>query len=208
MVQRYRRRPACEFSGRLAPSRYGRRDAARTRRRGRLRYPELGPPARRAPRRYVGPMLRLFWQSVSPLAGGYGPVTALPRRPGKERWHGGWRGPYALSLDPGGIKEISRWWSAAEPPDTDQPRAKLRPGGTREGRMLSQSRTVPGVTRTCVSPRLSRPAGAQRQFGRLIRWFRCASPPANFLRTSGTREREVGWVGRRSHRVRCHLSWR
>ena len=43
----YRRRLACEFSGRLAPSRYGRRDAARTRRRGRLRYGGRadGPPA-------------------------------------------------------------------------------------------------------------------------------------------------------------------
>ena len=38
IAQGYRRRPACELSGRLAPSRYGRRDAARTRRRGRLRY--------------------------------------------------------------------------------------------------------------------------------------------------------------------------
>ena len=46
VAQRYRRRPACEFAGRLAPSRYGRRDAARTRRRGRLRYHGL---AARAP---------------------------------------------------------------------------------------------------------------------------------------------------------------
>ena len=33
IAQGYRRRPACEFAGRLAPSRHGRRDAARTRRR-------------------------------------------------------------------------------------------------------------------------------------------------------------------------------
>ena len=54
----YRRRPACEFSGRLAPSRYGRRTAARTRRRGRPRYLESGPPTSDAPQRCVGPMLR------------------------------------------------------------------------------------------------------------------------------------------------------
>ena len=41
----------------------------------------------------------------------------------------------------------------------------------------------------CYRPvrRLSRPAGAQRSQRRSIRWFRCASPPANFLRASGTR---------------------
>ena len=43
--------------------------------------------------------------------------------------------------------------------------------------------------------RLSRPAGAQHSSVRFFRWFRCASPPANFLRasgTTGTRGRERG----------------
>ena len=45
VVSAYRRRPAGEFSGRLAPSWYGRRDAARTRRRDACGT--MLPPARR-----------------------------------------------------------------------------------------------------------------------------------------------------------------
>ena len=47
----------------------------------------------------------------------------------------------------------------------------------------------PAESPTSESPRLSRPAGAPRSVGRLVRWFRCASPPANFFRASGTRRR-------------------
>ena len=45
----YRSRPRLRVAGRPRPSnRSGRRDAARTRRRGRLRYRELGPPDARS----------------------------------------------------------------------------------------------------------------------------------------------------------------
>ena len=44
--------------------------------------------------------------------------------------------------------------------------------------------------------RLSRPAGAQRSSVRVFRWFRCASPPANFLRASGTKGRRGKGYGR------------
>ena len=39
----------------------------------------------------------------------------------------------------------------------------------------------------------SRPAGAQRSVKWLIRWFRCASAPANILRASGTRPLELNY---------------
>ena len=45
------------------------------------------------------------------------------------------------------------------------------------------------AVRSRARPRLSRPAGAQRWVVRWIRWFRCASPPANFWRAPGTGRR-------------------
>ncbi len=66
------------------------------------------------------------------------------------------------------------------------------------------------AVRSRARPRLSRPAGAQGWLVRLIPWFRCASPPANFLRASGTRPRgkRCSAVDQGGRNVRCHPSWR
>ncbi len=62
---------------------------------------------------------------------------------------------------------------------------------SRSGRLLMKSRRL-GCGCWRVS-RLSRPAGAPGFSVRFFRWFRCASPPANFSRASGTKgRREMG----------------
>ena len=58
------------------------------------------------------------------------------------------------------------------------------------------------VRRVGGIPRRSRPAGAQHSSVRFFRWFRCAAPPANFLRASGTK----GTRGRERGRDRTKMS--
>ena len=58
------------------------------------------------------------------------------------------------------------------------------------------------VRRGDAVTRRSRPAGAQRSSVRFFRWFRCPSPPANFLRASGT----TGTRGRERGRDRTNMS--
>ena len=134
-------------------------------------------------------------------------------------------------LRAGGTQEISRWWSAAEPPDKPSRRA-LRPGGAREpwnpaaaprpgdasswadlpdcwqprGRAPGGGRARAGAAwRRAVSARCHgarAPPGRTGGLGRWVRWFRCAPPPANLLRASGT----TGTRGRERGRDRTKMS--
>ena len=134
-------------------------------------------------------------------------------------------------LRAGGTQEISRWWSAADPPDKPSRRA-LRPGGAREpwnpaaaprpgdasswadlpdcwqprGRAPGGGRARAGAAwRRAVSARCHgarAPPGRTGGLGRWVRWFRCAPPPANLLRASGT----TGTRGRERGRDRTKMS--
>ena len=75
----------------------------------------------------------------------------------------------------------------------DLPTGARRLGGRQPGRPANDETSAwRGVTRRDGGFRGSRaPAGAQRFLVRFSRWFRCASPPANFLRASGTKRRRA-----------------
>ena len=69
------------------------------------------------------------------------------------------------------------------------PDSRSSPAELQGGREVRQCRRVAVAKRVGGVSRLSRPAGAKRSLVRFFRWFRCASPPANFLRASGTKRR-------------------
>ena len=86
--------------------------------------------------------------------------------------------PDEVHADPEGVPEISRWLSAAKPPE-NTPDA-FDPAGVAEDDRL----TLPGCVDRTRMQWSTTPPGSPR-WGMPYRWFRCAQPPANFCDASG-----------------------
>ncbi len=124
-----------------------------------------------------------------------------------------------VNFHPGGMKEISRWSSAATPPDSDSPQWPCIPEGCQRnstrrtwtrGRLIGRAKLLLSREPRSMSSGQSGSAGASpsrtipKDAGRpsatppgwdlssdhFTRWCRCAQPPANFCDPGRGRNRD------------------
>jgi len=81
---------------------------------------------------------------------------------------------------PAGISVISRWLSEATPPEHDPTRNKPIPEGLQD-----EEDEAPNDFKF-HDEEFWHPSGMQSLFGDVVRWCRCAQPPANHCCPSGT----------------------
>jgi len=102
----------------------------------------------------------------------------LPPHPNSTCGNGRKRTPW----HPGGMQDVSRWLSAAIPPDS-RPTSLFQ-----EPRQGFRTCRFPLALESCT------PAGVPATgLGALFRWYRCAQPPANVPHPSGVKRKWPPW---------------